>query len=57
MATKKKSDATAGNGAAEGSVRFNCKVCNQSKPLSEMRVLTRFFPQQIVCRDCEKTVR
>ena len=57
MATKKKSDATAGKGTAAGTVHFNCKVCNQSKPLNEMRVLTRFFPLQIVCRDCEKTVR
>jgi hypothetical protein len=56
MATKKKSDATAGK-AAEGTVSFNCKVCNQPKPLSEMRVLTRFFPLQIVCKDCEKVVR
>ena len=55
MATKKKSEA-AKNGAAE-TVNFNCKVCNKSKPLSEMRVLTRFFPMQIVCRDCEKAVR
>lgn len=36
-------------------ITFNCKFCEQSKPLTEMVVLTRFFPPVVVCKDCEKS--
>jgi transcription elongation factor Elf1 len=35
-------------------VTFKCKYCGQQKPVSEMRMITRFFPVLIACRDCEK---
>ena len=53
MATEKK------NGKAASKTKeiiFNCKFCEQSKPLTEMVVLTRFFPPIAVCQDCEKSL-
>ncbi len=38
-------------------VTFKCKLCEESKPLDEMVVLTRFFPAVVSCRDCEKKMR
>jgi len=38
-------------------VTFRCKFCGESKPLSEMRVITTFFPPLIACRDCEKEMQ
>ena len=35
-------------------VTFKCRVCERSKPLDEMVVVTRFFPPIVACRDCEK---
>ena len=38
-------------------ITFKCRFCGKSKPLDEMRVLTRFFPPIVACRDCEKKMR
>ena len=38
-------------------ITFKCKFCEITKPLGEMRVLTRFFPPIVLCRDCEKKMR
>lgn len=38
-------------------VTFKCKFCERSRPLDEMVVITRFFPQIMACRDCEKKLR
>ena len=38
-------------------VTFKCRICEDSKPLAEMVVLTGFFPLVVVCRDCDKKVR
>ncbi len=38
-------------------VTFKCKFCEESKPLDEMVVLTRFFPTVVSCRDCEKKMQ
>ncbi|MFC1966434.1 hypothetical protein ACFLWI_05770 [Chloroflexota bacterium] len=35
-------------------ITFKCKFCEGFKPLSEMTVLTKFFPPVIACQDCEK---
>jgi hypothetical protein len=35
-------------------ITFKCKFCGQTKPLAEMRTLTRFFPLIVACRECEK---
>jgi hypothetical protein len=36
---------------------FRCQSCQKLKPLEDMRVVTRFFPMPVVCRDCEKEMR
>ena len=36
---------------------FHCQNCQKDKPFEEMRVITRFFPLMVVCRDCEKEIR
>ena len=33
---------------------FTCKFCEQEKPLSEMTVITRFFPAVPACKECGK---
>ncbi|MFC1941325.1 hypothetical protein ACFLWL_02840 [Chloroflexota bacterium] len=38
-------------------VTFKCMVCEESKSLEELVVLTRFFPLIVACRDCEKKMR
>ncbi|MFC1928854.1 hypothetical protein ACFLUK_00265 [Chloroflexota bacterium] len=35
-------------------ITFKCKLCEESKPISEMVVITSFFPPVIACQDCEK---
>ena len=36
---------------------FRCQSCQRQKPLEDMRVVTRFFPMPVVCRDCEREMR
>lgn len=38
-------------------ITFRCQSCDKYKHLEEMRVITRFFPMLVVCRDCEKELR
>lgn len=38
-------------------IKFNCPRCGKSKPLEEMRSITRFLPVLVVCWDCEKELR
>lgn len=38
-------------------ITFECKFCGMTKPLDKMRVLTRFFPPMVACRDCERKLR
>ena len=54
MATKVKKNE--GEATAEESdvIAFKCRSCEQSKPLDEMMVITRYFPPVILCRDCGK---
>jgi hypothetical protein len=40
-----------------GDITFRCSCCNQYKLLEEMRIITRFFPLLVVCRECEKEIR
>ena len=40
-----------------GEITFRCQSCDKYKHLEEMRVITRFFPMLVVCRDCEKEMR
>ena len=38
-------------------ITFNCKFCGESKPLSEMTFMTRFFPILVACRSCDETLQ
>jgi predicted SprT family Zn-dependent metalloprotease len=38
-------------------VTFKCRLCEEQKPISEMKIITRFRPVIVVCRDCEKALR
>ena len=38
-------------------VTFKCRLCEEQKPISEMKIIARFRPFIVVCRDCEKTLR
>ncbi len=46
-----------GEGSGVKEITFKCKFCERSKPLSDMVVVTRFFPPIVACRDCEKKMR
>ena len=35
-------------------ITFKCKFCNKYKRIDEIRVITRYFPLIVACRDCEK---
>jgi predicted SprT family Zn-dependent metalloprotease len=54
--TKSKTDAKSKKDAPEG-VTFKCRLCETQKPISEMKVIKRFRPVIVVCRDCEKTLQ
>jgi hypothetical protein len=38
-------------------ITFKCKFCGVTKPLGEMRILTRFFPPVVACQDCDRELR
>jgi ribosomal protein S14 len=40
-----------------GEITFRCSSCGKDKPLEEMRIITRFFPLIVVCRECEREMR
>ena len=40
-----------------GKITFRCQCCDKDILLEEMRVITRFFPQLVVCQECEKVIR
>ena len=43
--------------SGEIEIRFKCQLCEQEKPISEMRTVTRFVPVLVVCQACAKTLR
>ena len=38
-------------------VMFKCRLCDKEKPISQMKIITRFRPVVVVCQECEKVVR
>jgi hypothetical protein len=38
-------------------VMFKCRLCEKEKPISEMKIIARYRPTVVVCRECEKTLR
>jgi hypothetical protein len=39
------------------SVSFTCKFCGESKPLDDLVVIRRFFPQLAACSECARSKR
>ena len=37
-------------------ITFRCQRCEKNRRLEDMRVITRFFPLLVVCRECEKEI-
>lgn len=42
---------------ATAEVLFKCRLCEKEKPISEMKLIARYRPVLVVCRDCEKQIR
>lgn len=42
---------------AAAEITFKCRLCETQKPISEMKIVTRFRPVMVVCQDCEKGLR
>jgi len=38
-------------------VTFKCRICQMQRPISEMKIITRFRPVMVVCQSCEKDIR
>lgn len=38
-------------------ITFYCQRCEQYKPITEMRTVTRFVPPLLVCQDCARELR
>jgi hypothetical protein len=43
--------------AGRKEITFLCPRCEQYKPISEMRMVTRFVPPLLVCQDCARELR
>jgi transcription elongation factor Elf1 len=57
MAEAKSRSETRSRKSASGDVTFKCRLCEKQKPISEMKVITRFRPVIVICRDCEKEIQ
>ena len=55
--TTKKLDKKQAEVAKKEEIAFKCRFCGETKSITEMRILTRFFPQIVACRDCEKKMQ
>jgi len=38
-------------------VTFKCRLCEKEKPITEMKLITRYRPVVVVCNECEKGLR
>ena len=57
MATEESNNEDKTKGKRPKTITFKCQSCQGQKSLEDMRVITRFFPLLVVCRDCEKEMR
>jgi hypothetical protein len=53
----KSAGAAGGKKPEPRAITFLCQMCQKQKPLAEMRLVTRFVPSLVVCRDCAKELR
>jgi transcription elongation factor Elf1 len=57
MAEAKPRSETKSRKSVPREVTFKCRLCEKQKPISEMKVITRFRPVIVICRDCEKEIQ
>ena len=56
MTTKETNEAKKPEARKPKEITFKCKSCGKTKKLSEMRIITCYFPTLVVCADCEKKI-
>lgn len=57
MAEAKTKSGTTSKKSAPKDVFFKCRLCEKQKPISEMKVITRFRPVIVICQNCEKDIQ
>jgi len=57
MAAEESKSASKAKKETTAEVMFKCRLCEKEKPISEMKIITRYRPIVVVCRDCEKDLR
>jgi len=45
------------SGSKGNKITFKCNNCKKTKPISDMVVVTRYFPAVVICKECEKELR
>ncbi|MDO8568474.1 MAG: hypothetical protein Q7R57_07150 [Dehalococcoidales bacterium] len=55
--TQKSAEAKVPETKDEKPITFLCKFCGQTKPVTQMAILTIFSPPLTACRECEKAMR
>jgi hypothetical protein len=56
MAVEESKNASKSKKETTAEVTFKCRLCEKEKPISEMKLITRFRPVLVVCRDCELSI-
>jgi transcription elongation factor Elf1 len=54
MAEVKSKGGSKSKRTASAEVTFYCSLCEQQKPVSDMKIIKRFRPVIFVCQECEK---
>jgi hypothetical protein len=57
MAAEESKSTTKAKKETTAEVMFKCRLCEKEKPISEMKIITRYRPVLVVCRQCEKDIR
>jgi hypothetical protein len=57
MARAEITDNTKKKAGSPAKITFKCQGCGKERNLEDMRVIKRFFPMMVVCRECEKELR
>jgi hypothetical protein len=57
MAAEESKNATKTKKETTAEVVFKCRLCEKEKPISEMKIIARYRPVLVVCRQCEKDIR
>jgi hypothetical protein len=52
--TAKSNAETTNSSLNETGIMFKCKICGESKPLSDLVVIKNYYPQLSACRACAR---